>query len=99
MTTTTKWYEAYKAAVLETDWTRMEERILAAESAISEKHHEFSLNHGGAPEEREAIADALDSLKVLRQEAASWPGKGSSESDLGSQQGTDGADDGTSRFA
>jgi len=100
MTTTTKWHEAYKAAVLETDWTKMEERILAAESAISEKHHEFSLNHGGIPEEREAIADALDRLKVLRQEAASWSGKGSSDSGLGSQQGTNGADDdGTSRLA
>jgi len=99
MTNTTNWYEAYKAAILETDCTKMEERILAAESAIRDKHHEFSLNHGGTPEERAAIADALDRLKVLRQEAASWSGKGASESGLGSKQSTNGADDGTSRFA
>jgi hypothetical protein len=99
MTNTTKWYEAYKAAVLETDWTKMEERILATESAIRERHHEFSLNHGGTPEEREAIADALHRLQVLRQEAALWSGRGSSESGLGSKQRTDGADDGTSRIA
>jgi hypothetical protein len=99
MTITTKWYEAYKAAVLETDGAKMEDRILAAESAIRERHHEFSLNHGGTPEEREAIADALDRLKVLRQEAALWSGKSSSERGLGSKQRTDGAGDGTSRFA
>ena len=96
MTSTTKWYEAYKAAVLETDWTKMEDRILAAESAIREKHQEFSLDHGGSQEERDAIADAVHRLKILRQEAALWTGKGSSESGLGSQHGTNGADNRTS---
>ena len=99
MTNTTKWYEAYKAAMLETDWTKLEERILAAESAIRERHHEFSLNHGGTPEERQAMADALHRLEVLRQEAAWWSGRSSSESGLGTKQRTNGADDGTSRIA
>jgi hypothetical protein len=44
----------YEAAILETDWTRMEERIHAAEAAIKGKLHEFTLNHGGAPEENQA---------------------------------------------
>lgn len=37
MTATYKWYEFYKSAVLETDWSKMEERIRAAEGAIRER--------------------------------------------------------------
>jgi hypothetical protein len=58
--------------VLETDWSKMEERIQTAESAIKERLHEFSLNHGGAPEERQAMADTLNRLNVLRAEVAAW---------------------------
>jgi len=72
MNATFKWYETYKAAVLETDWQKMEERIRAAKSAIAERQHEFSLDHGGTPEERQAIANALNSLRVLQMDAASW---------------------------
>jgi hypothetical protein len=97
MITTTKWHRAYMAAVLETDWTKMEERILTAESAIRERQYELSLNHGDTPEERQAIADTLDKLKVLRREAASWSDGGSQG--LGSQQGTNDTDDGTARLA
>jgi len=67
-----KWYEVYKAAVLETDWSKMEERIRVAESAIQERQHEFALNHGGTAEEQQAIADALSGLTVLRKDATSW---------------------------
>ena len=69
MNATFKWHETYKAAVLETDWTRMEERVRAAESAIAERQHELSLEHDGPTEERQAIADALKSLRVLRMES------------------------------
>lgn len=72
MSTTSKWHEAYKAAVLETDWTKIEERILAAESAIREREHEFSLNHGGTAEERQAIADAISGMRALRKEVADF---------------------------
>ena len=72
MTATYKWYEFYKSAVLETDWSKMEERIRAAEGAIRERESELSLDHGGVPEERKAIADALRSLGVLKSDAASW---------------------------
>jgi hypothetical protein len=72
MTTTPKWHDIYKAALLETDWSRMDERIQAAEAAIRDRRHEFDLNHGGTPEENQAITDALHSLKVLRTELASW---------------------------
>jgi hypothetical protein len=54
--TTYKWHEFYNAAaVLETDWSQMEGRIQAAESAITGRLHELSLDHGGAPEENQAI--------------------------------------------
>ena len=70
----TSWYEVYRAAVLETDWSKMEERIQAAESAINGRLHEFSLNHGGTPDENKALADALSSLRGLRRDVNSWRG-------------------------
>ena len=67
-----KWHEVYKAAVLETDWWKMEERITAAEAALRERKHEFDLNHGGEPEENLAIEGALRGLRVLRDDASKW---------------------------
>jgi hypothetical protein len=72
MTTTSKWYEIYKVALLETDWSKMEERIQAAEAAIRERKLEFDLNHGGNPDENRAIMDAIRSLGVLKTEVAAW---------------------------
>lgn len=66
------WYETYKAAVLETDWTTVQERLRSAENAISERQRVLSMDHGGTPEERQAIADALRGIKNLRTETASW---------------------------
>ena len=72
MTTTYRWHAFYEAAVLETDWSRMEERIRAAESAIRERLQAFSLDHGGTPEENQAIVDTLNRLNALRADVASW---------------------------
>jgi hypothetical protein len=74
VTETYKWYEVYKAAVLETDWTKIEECIQAAEAALHERKNEFDLNHGGTPEENRAMADALNGLNNLRKEVSSWLG-------------------------
>jgi hypothetical protein len=74
MTETYKWHEVYKAALLETDWTKIERKIQAAENGIGERLHEFSLNHGGTPEENQAIVDALRGLDILRKEVAAWNG-------------------------
>jgi hypothetical protein len=74
MTETYKWHEVYKAALLETDWTKMEERIQAAEAALHDRRREFALNHGGTPEENRAIEDALNGLSVLRNDVAAWQG-------------------------
>ena len=69
------WEKLYHKAVLETDWSRIEERIEETESAMQRRLHEFSLNHGGTPEENKAIASALDRLGILRREVTAWQAK------------------------
>jgi hypothetical protein len=68
------WQELYATALLETDWTKIEQKIQAAEDGISARLHEFSVNHGGTPEENKAIVDALNGLDILRKEVAVWQG-------------------------
>jgi hypothetical protein len=34
--------------------------------------HEFSMNHGGTPEENQEIAKALDRLSILQKEVSAW---------------------------
>jgi hypothetical protein len=66
------WYEAYKTAVLETDWTTMHERLRSAEDAINERQRVLSMDHNGTPEERQAIAAALSGIRTLKAETAGW---------------------------
>jgi len=66
------WQELYAIALLETDWSKIEEKIQVAENGIRVRLHEFSMNHGGTPEENQAIEDALSGLNVLRKEVAAW---------------------------
>ena len=68
------WQEIYANALLETDWSKIKEKIQAAEDGIRVRLHEFSLNHGGTPEENQAIVDALHGLDILRKEVAEWHG-------------------------
>jgi hypothetical protein len=72
---TSDWEKLYQAAILETDWSKIEEHIHAVDSAISERLHEFSVNHGGSPEENQRIKDALSGLSVLRREVVAWKSK------------------------
>jgi hypothetical protein len=72
MDTEYSWQELYRTALLETDWWRIEEEIQVAENGIRARLHEFDLNHGGTPEENQAIEDALNGLNILRQEVATW---------------------------
>lgn len=72
MTSGYDWKKLYRDAVLETDWSKIEKRIEATESAIDQRLREFSLDHGGTKEENQAIVDTLDKLKILRIEVASW---------------------------
>jgi hypothetical protein len=64
------WETLYQEAILETDWSKIEERIRVVDSAISARLHEFSVDHGGTPEEQQRIHDALNGLSILRREVA-----------------------------
>ena len=62
------WDELYKAAVLETDDTKLADRIRAAKGAIDKRLQEILSDHGSTLEERQAISDALAAISVLRRE-------------------------------
>ena len=68
MNTEYDWLRLYKAAILETDWSKIEGHIQAAESGMKARLHDFSMNHGGTPEENRAIEHALNGLNTLRRE-------------------------------
>jgi hypothetical protein len=69
---TNEWEKLYEAAILETDRSKLEERIEAAEFAMHTRLHEFSLNHGGTLEENRDITDARNRLDILRSEVVAW---------------------------
>ena len=70
--TSYSWQESYQAALLETDWTKMQERVQTADSEIHKRRLVLSQDHGGTPEEREALVNAMSGLRVLRMDATSW---------------------------
>jgi hypothetical protein len=70
--TSHSWQDSYRAALLETDWTKMHERIQTAESEIHKRRLMLVQDYGGTSEEREALVSALSGLRVLRMDAASW---------------------------
>ena len=70
--TSYSWQDAYRAALLETDWTKMVELVQAAESEIHKRRLALSKDHNGTQEEREAVVSALNGLRVLRMDAAAW---------------------------
>ena len=65
MATEYSWLELYKAAVLATDWSKIEEKIKVADYSIWTRLDEFSMNHGGTPEENQAIEAAEMLCSVL----------------------------------
>jgi hypothetical protein len=72
MNTEYDWVKLYKSAILETDWREIEQRIEAAYAGMNARLREFSMNHGGTPEENQTIADALHGLNVLQREVKTW---------------------------
>ena len=64
------WEETYKNAMLETDRSKLWERIEAAQTAIDRRLQEINVGHDSR-EERRAIRDALVGLRVLRREVLS----------------------------
>jgi len=59
------------AALVEADENKLRERIRAAKAAIDTRLHELQMDHGGTPDERQAISDALEGLSILRRELQS----------------------------
>jgi hypothetical protein len=66
------WHQSYQEALLETDWTKMEERLRTAESDIHQRRLVLSQDHGGTEEERAALVNAMSGLRVLQMNVASW---------------------------
>jgi hypothetical protein len=62
------WQVSYQAALIETDREELPNRIRAAKVAIDTRLRELQMDHGGSPEERVAISDALSALNTLRRE-------------------------------
>jgi hypothetical protein len=62
------WRELYEGAVIETDVKQVGSRIQAARTAIDTRLHDLQMDHGGSPEERHALDDALTGLRVLERE-------------------------------
>ena len=62
------WQELYQAAILETDDAKLLKLLPPAKAAIDARLQELQTHHGGTPEERLAISDALVGLNVLRRD-------------------------------
>ena len=69
---TNPWFESYKAVILETDWTTMQDRLRSAELEIHERLRVLSPDHGGSPEERQAIDGALRGIGQIRTDVNHW---------------------------
>jgi len=63
------WEGIYEAAVLETDFSRLPERIKAAQAAIDSRMREIQADHNGTSAERAAIQSALAGIRILKREA------------------------------
>jgi len=72
MTTNYFWRNSYRAALLETDRTKMEQRIQTAESEIHNRRLILSQDHSGTDAERAALVQALQVLRILQIDAARW---------------------------
>ena len=70
MTNQYDWQEQYEAAILETDRSQLLARIVVAQAAINTRLREIQANHGGTPEERQALEDAATGLQTLRKEVS-----------------------------
>jgi hypothetical protein len=67
-----EWQNEFQAAILELDREKLEERVMAAETAIFKRLQAIaqSSDHNS---EREAIEDALSSLRTLKRNELQFP--------------------------
>ena len=61
--TSYSWQKSYQAALLETDWMKMQERVQRAESEIHQRRLVLSQDHSGTDEERTALVNAMSTLR------------------------------------
>lgn len=66
------WQKSYLAALLETDWSKMPDRLRVAEAELHDRERALSQDHGGTAEERHALVDAVHGLKMLQRDVAEW---------------------------
>ncbi len=66
------WQQEYLAALLELDPKKLPQRVEAAETKIFRRLQELSLSSNNQAE-RQAIEDALASLRMLKQEKLAFP--------------------------
>lgn len=64
------WQRFYQDAILETDPSRLPVLIRAAHAAIDARVEQLKNDHHASAEERQAIADDLVSLQVLKRETS-----------------------------
>jgi hypothetical protein len=62
------WEQLYEAAVLETEDKNLSNRLQAVKATIDSRLDEMQVDHGGTPEELQAISDALHGLNLLQAE-------------------------------
>jgi hypothetical protein len=67
-----KWQTDYQAALLELDPEKLPQRVEAAETKIFKRLQDLACSSNNLAE-RQAIEDALASLRVLKQEKLAFP--------------------------
>ena len=65
------WRELYSAAIIEVDPGLLKTRIVRAEASIV-RRLETIKTRTSSDDERQAISDALASLRVLKREVSNW---------------------------
>jgi hypothetical protein len=65
------WQRFYQDAIVETDRSRLPVLIRAAHVAIDARIEQLKDHHQASTEERQAIADALAGLRLLKRESDS----------------------------
>jgi hypothetical protein len=60
------WKELYRAALFETDQSKMSERVAYAEWALNLRARELFHTHGEHLQERQAVNTAMHALQALR---------------------------------
>jgi hypothetical protein len=68
-----EWQKEFEAAIMETDREKLLERVMAAETAIFERLQDPSQYSDKNSSERQAIEDALASLRSLKKNELGFP--------------------------